>query len=957
MTQLVGQTQLVRQGQMQAFVRNLGQRNTTSLATSSERLALRKRLEATLRCFLTCPTGAETAEGHGALISEPEMFNTNFNRILISSLANGCAGLQDVPIGSVLKHLMRYRHTSSVLLEFLEHSETHVAKGLAENLFRAAIDAQDVAALQIILRIPSVDVNKILCFPSGNESRGLEPILRAAKLECLDMVRALRKAGAVVDKSKRTSENLRPYSDMFFDHYYRPNTKNSSAVVDIAKELLLAGLEITYEDLHEATYPYFYIDGRRLQSSFRGDFIFPLALGLAKHSHANFFLPGSQCYRTGDAEKPSCLIYGMMERLKDDQAATITHNLIGICTQDHGGACLNQTDVMGWALTAAAKHGKLEVVELLLPYTKDSLHRAFTAAIRSRSAEVVDAILAHDPDIDAPAHCLEFPKVESCYHVTAFSEAVTTGNDSIIQMIQDRGYFDRLEHGSRFHPAVTAAAKTNDLGLLRSLLERYRHPHPAELGPALIQALKYGNEESARTLLDSGASTSLWHFRGTDWNILLDAVAGRNSDMVYALLDAAHEQAQIRNHGFRPILHEAVVWGDEPILTALFTTFPSMLLENEELAETLENNNLATFNFLLASKRVTPSAITRSLEYAIEKGSETLTKTFLDLGADCTDEMVLEKAAGASLSVLKLVLGRFSTPQTGRLAVPRIGVYAMKQAIEKGTQGLPLVECLLQSDAIDHCSVSVEDVYRNCYAPLSIAIEQCCEDDGDDLRVVKLFLNAGHSANIVVRSKYILDLDTPGVGTSYYEKGYLSNLTALLLSIEWNNLNLVKLFLDYNANVNLPATCRILRTPLQKACEVGSLEIVRLLLDRGADPNGKPARCQGATALQLAAISGNCNIAAELLDRGADLHQPPVKAGGRWPLEGAAEHGRLEMIEFLWKASGRGFDKLMCDFAMEAAERRGHLACRDLIKDLMENGVSDQVWDGSELMDHVFDVS
>lgn len=681
-------------------MRSLDRGETISLATNSAKISRIRWIQSALGSFMIQTTATKTTENHRALISEQDMFNTHFNKILISSLANGCAGLQDVPIGSVLKHLMRYRHTSSVLLDFLRQSDTYVAKGLAENLFRAAIEARDVVALQVMLRIPSVDVNNILCFPYPTQSRGIKPIFRAAKVESLDMVRALRKAGAIAENSSRKHEDGFLFRKRIIqDQTGTGYSTEDSALVDIAQELLLAGFE------------------------------------------------------------PTC----------------------------------------------------------------------------------------------------------------------------------------------------------------------------------------------------------------TDWNVLLEALKDRNSSMVYALLDAAHEKAQvlddeyystwynIPDYSSRKILRAAVVWGDEPITTALLTTFPTMLVEYDELAETIENNNLATFNFLVASRRVTPSALCDSLQYAIRKGDENMIKTFLDLGADCTDNGVLKAATNASLPILELVLSKPPTLQ--RLVAPGNGRDALERAIRKGTRGLPMVQRLLQSNAVGYglaCLTSWDE--ESCQiAPLGLAIKQCCEDNDGDLKVVKLFLDAGQHPDSVVKYEHDLYPDFPpelkGPG---YELHYRSNTTALLLSIEYRNTRLIKLLLDRGANVDLPATCRILRTPLQKACEVGSLEIVQLLLDRGANPSSKPARCQGATALQLAAISGNCNIAAELLDRGADLDQPPVKAGGRWPLEGAAEHGRLEMIEFLWKASGgRGFDKPICDFAIKVAEQRGHFACRDLIKDLMENGVSEF---DSDLMSDVFGV-
>ena len=119
--------------------------------------------------------------------------------------------------------------------------------------------------------------------------------------------------------------------------------------------------------------------------------------------------------------------------------------------------------------------------------------------------------------------------------------------------------------------------------------------------------------------------------------------------------------------------------------------------------------------------------------------------------------------------------------------------------------------------------------------------------------------------------------------------------------------------------------------------------MVRLLLEFGAVVNGEPAVRSGGTALQFAAISGNCNMAAELLENGAQLHALPSKVNGRWPLEGAAEHGRLDMIQFLWRAkelslNGAGFQERQCLRAMDFARSNGHLGCMDLVADL--SGIS-----------------
>lgn len=53
------------------------------------------------------------------------------------------------------------------------------------------------------------------------------------------------------------------------------------------------------------------------------------------------------------------------------------------------------------------------------------------------------------------------------------------------------------------------------------------------------------------------------------------------------------------------------------------------------------------------------------------------------------------------------------------------------------------------------------------------------------------------------------------------------------------------------------------------------------------------------------------------------------------PIEGAAEHGRLDMIKFLFDYNLFGFPEKQCRRAIELAEHNGHLACRNLIRELM----------------------
>lgn len=71
--------------------------------------------------------------------------------------------------------------------------------------------------------------------------------------------------------------------------------------------------------------------------------------------------------------------------------------------------------------------------------------------------------------------------------------------------------------------------------------------------------------------------------------------------------------------------------------------------------------------------------------------------------------------------------------------------------------------------------------------------------------------------------------------------------------------------MEAGADVQRPARRGLKRTPLQHACEIGSFKIVKLLLEYEADVNEAPADRNGATALQLTAVGGSIKIAELLL--------------------------------------------------------------------------------------------
>lgn len=95
-----------------------------------------------------------------------------------------------------------------------------------------------------------------------------------------------------------------------------------------------------------------------------------------------------------------------------------------------------------------------------------------------------------------------------------------------------------------------------------------------------------------------------------------------------------------------------------------------------------------------------------------------------------------------------------------------------------------------------------------------------------------------------------------------------------------------------------------------------------------------PCDRYGATALQFAAIGEYLGILDLLLERGADIDVLPAKVEGRTALEGAAEHGRIDVLQFLLNAGAQttGPGAKQYERAKNFASQNGHIAARHLLE-------------------------
>jgi ankyrin repeat protein len=832
-------------------------------------------------------------------MTEDEMIQIKLNQILLYSTANGFACLEDIPIQSVFKYLGRCADIDLLL----KASHSHVGKALAENLFRAAIEAKNKGVLKCLLAIPSIDVNSIVCIVNG---RRYTPLERAVSLQDLGMVQMFLDAGADVKKTC----DLNPPDGGVLKKLVDSigwNVRVPPDAIEIGKVLLQAGAKLHLE-----------IVRRALEAHHMPGLAYGLVSSVSDSDHSELIRGG--------------FLSRIAVHLDDWQATQATKNIMMACERTKCQTC--RTDYKGeldWALIQGAKRGHLELVKLLLLHSKTP-HRALSAAIRSGRSEVIDAIFTLKPDINAPAHSIDdenwtSPRSRSFETITtSHAEAIEARNERLVLEMEGKGVLELLSEGRRFEPAIAAASRIGDMAYVRKLLNCCPSPTPSHMTSAVLYAVQNDHEEIFRALLAAGADVNdLDSSTPYPSGPLFAAVLRRNPGMVSAILSAdvsgQHQWCSYKHKGVETtILGEAVKWGDRAIIQDLLSAFPSAILRGTELYSALDQGDLARFEFLFGCGVTSVPALTNCLRVGLSRGDAELVQALLERGADPTNPGVFATCIEKYPTMLPLLCEQIFSRKTHHI-IPDFGTGALKAAIRCGQAGLAAVKLLLGPGLVD--AKSFFDEYET---PLGLAIKISPKGHHADFEVIRKLLGYGCDPNSIVRH---VPSSTPNI-----------KHTALLEAIDTRNKDLVKLLVDNGARVNHEANFGLKRTPLQKAVEVDSLEIVTLLLEERADVNARPAERGGATAFQLAAIRGNCIIAAKLLDYGADPHAPPTNINGRWPLEGAAENGRIQMIFFLWDVNKGCFDIEECRRAMELAEGNGYMACRDAIVALSQKGLA-----------------
>jgi ankyrin repeat protein len=814
--------------------------------------------------------------------------------------------------------------TNSQLLNYILSIKGPTAEALVENLFRVAIDAEDVGIVKKLLKA-GLDPNEQVL--RGEYHSALTPLQYTCQLRNPELAQALIDAGANVNTIHDQGQGCALEYAVGSDLEWSEEPTN----VELVRILLRAGADVNPIEV-DGDYPL-------TKAAERGE-IEVVALLISAGADVNSI-------HTGEYLRHTALVasLGCARSVPDEDVIAIVQSLL------NAGADVNleanyDGDIVA-ALDSAVQRGSIKLVQLLLASRARVSESALRNAVERNALDMVKLLLnagAHltaavlelasaGADIELLSFLLDAEQnvtLKARYRSIALTGAIFSGKTDRAIKLADSGA--QLSGNARLADAITAASKRGDIQVLRLLLDAgssHRATAIKWLGDSLCAAISEHQAEAATELLAAGANVNAVRDRQS---ALLLAIHQKNADLVRKLLRAGAAVNREAPSTYRPkfspwtptytftVLPAAVAWGDRSVIQDIINAGADIDAVEDEGAKTalavaVEKRDCAMAKFLIDAGADINNWYGRywgptPLEAAALNNDIDMVRYLLRHGADPSDQRALEAALSGGVELIQVLLGARCWPHVH--CGKSYGCGALQAAII--LKDPVMIETLLTNKIEVNLAVrrhSGTKILRYGESALGTSIK---EDKSPDLWIVQMILRAGGDPKSIVT-------ETP-------------KRSALLAAIEVGNPSLVKLLVEAGAEVNPVPLPGVRHTPLQLAADKGNMEILQILLKLGADVNAPPAEWSGGTALQFAAIRGLVAMAYLLLNEGAEVNAFPAKFEGRTALEGAAEHGRIDMLQLLLNAGAEIVGPCGEQYAraVKFASENGHGAARRLLE-------------------------
>jgi ankyrin repeat protein len=838
------------------------------------------------------------------------------------------------------------RRSNAGLMEYILSIGGPTVEALTENLFRLALDAEDVPTINKMMKL-GIDPNEQVYRTERGTCR--TPLLQACDMQSLKLVRALIDGGAKVDllvgnedtESALMSAVSCRDEDYEFNDLVDPELVeillNAGAVVnpglgqsplanaaewghvEVVKLLVSGGADVNIMEGDDGYTSTPLIKAIECENDIPDADIISMVriLLLARADPQGVALSG------GEARTPL-------------EAAMATKSIELIQLLLENGARITEQ-----SFVQAVRHCDINVVKLLLQSGGQATEAAIECAVESNSMLVFFLLEAADD------------RIKKRCKTAALIKSIECGKIDLIHKLGVSGA--QLTKNSELEAAIQQVIQEGHMDILQFLLDEksgYRTLSLESLGRGLWTAIANDHTDIVELLLVAGTNiNSTSH--NLDESPLLAAIIKKDSKLAKQLLVAGASVNGTDIHSgiiiTTTVLPIAVDWGYYPLIQDIINAGAEVdALETKggrtALFVAVEKKSKEAIKLLIdAGADVNASGAVLFGKTALMAASRNndlpMVRYLLELGAD-PDEWSLIVGITGSVELVQTLLEarlhRYKRYSRGygcgalQHAIRLKDDTMIKVLLAKGIDANAIINRKVGYQAVSTyptSKTSREPYLQTGQSALGFAIES---DKSKDSGIVRLLLHGGADPNCIVTRDY---------------------QTALLAAIYASNLGLVKILIAAGADANPNLRFGVDRTPLQLAAEKGRMDIVNILLDNGADINIPPFDRYGATALQFAAIGGYIGTAQLLIQRGADVNASPAKIGGRTALEGAAEHGRIDMLQLLLSSGAQiiGAGVSQYDRARELALENGHRAAWKLLEkyseDMWENLVAwDDMW-------------
>ncbi|KAH8655847.1 ankyrin repeat-containing domain protein [Xylariales sp. PMI_506] len=837
-----------------------------------------------------------------------DWMSSSYVRLLIFGISNNFAGLDGLSPAVVWEYLRQ--RPDGQLSQFFKAFPGPTSQALSEKLLECALVDHDARGVGMILSAGfNINIAKIRIKDFRKSHTALEYACAALDLETAKVLLGYDPSLKAMQPSIHPDLAERDYDPITAT--LKSCSKDSDLrAANLVEFLVTAGAEITLESLNHA-----------IRHGYTQ--VLNILMTQIQPNDVNTYFQEGVFHRSmrylglNTALKATKIVLQSLKNPED--LRTVEKALLPQEDQNRNDlGPLERSDISMPFLDSVAASGHIEVYRLLvenscLMPSAETLARA----IESENMELVQVILSTEIDLISPITS-RLP--------TPFSAAIRSGCSRLVEQLISRGACTNIQSRDHYYHALAAAVEVGDDKWFRTLAEMDVEAHVTYLSACLHRAIVEGRDEMALYLIQAGAAVNreIYSRYGGEASAssyyvspLETAIEKQNAFIVTTLLDAGAQNSiqdfnDVLEWGHLDIIQRMLAMGQNLNDADLWLTPLTVAtnLNNYELVETLLN---AGANINVGDP--TP------LSEAIEKGSTQMVKYLLAHGADPSTHEVLSSALQQPNEAAKLVLQSFAKLSTRFKVRSLERSLAMPPRPEYSRRTLPIV--------IDHIIQQIpwtdwpsSSTARN--ALLRVILEHHTQRSIErNVELLRHLLDQGYDPNGIVIRDFIQIWHTP------------CHKTAFLAAIETKCLNIVDIFVNYNANVRAECFMGVNRTPLQCAAEVGSLDIVQYLINHGADVNASASIHNGGTALQLAAIGGFLGIVDYLIRHRADINARGAKVDGRTALEGAAEHGRLDTVKLLL-LSGANIEgdlgQQQFKRAVQLATKNGHMAVAEVLR-------------------------